>query len=434
MDANENVFKKWNRAGFDTLSILDFSFKDSTKNQAHIYANGENQVEVVVRVRMLDEKNNPIVLKPQEISDLIYFVNYTDGTEVKELDFTNEPSEYVKPILFRSQSKREVENEDFNKVEPKEPIAEELNTSIIFVTKYISSKVNFIEKQISVAINIPGVGDFDLSFDGTSTKNGPNNPNKIEPRNFFKSPKSLIIKTEAPIDYTEKDSLLIEYNPQNISDFTKRAEDVKVYTRRDGKIEYRRIGVSSFKEVRIKPKGNIKFKYKIKKTRNRQEYCIQQATMAGYTIERDEKNNKIIHKNKNGYCDTVWGYSEGDKGFHMSFIFADKYRSGIEYTSTAREFDYDRGIKLIDINNQEYTYTIQDDDDRHVFDSDLSNNYIHVIIADHFVPNLKIKENSFKNLPSNGSSYISITDEYGNRGDIKITMNDNSWPGISVNT
>lgn len=428
MENNEQP-KKWDGEGFDSLSILNFSFKESTKSQAHIYANGSNQVEVVVKIRILDKENTPLKIKPEEINDLIYFVNYSDGTEIKELEFTNEPSEYVKPLLYRSHaSKREAEGENLL-------IADELNSSIIFVSKYISSQVSSIEKQIAVGIDIPGVGKFETSLDGTDTKNGPKDD--TEPRNFFKSPRSLILKTESPVDYSEKEAWNIEYNPVSMNEFEKRAENIKVYSSKEGEVNYREIGVSSFKEIKIKPKNGFKLKYKHRERKPIRHEILSSGhsiTMAGYTIETDENNNKQIHPNNTGSCEILWGHQEEGKGFHVSFLFIDKNRSGIAYTSSSESLNYNRGIKLTDSSGTEYTYTIEPKDERHVFNSTLSNDYINVLIADHFIPNLQIKEGSFHNLPENGVSHVSIIDEYGNTGKVKIVMNNLSWPGISVNT
>lgn len=428
MENNEQP-KKWDGEGFDSLSILNFSFKESAKSQAHIYANGSNQVEVVVKIRILDKENTPLKIKPEEINDLIYFVNYTDGTEIKELEFANEPSEYVKPLLYRSHaSKRETGEE--SSLPP-----EELNSSIIFVSKYISSSVSSIEKQIAVGIDIPGVGKFDTSLDGTDTKNGPEGD--AEPRNFFKSPRSLIIKTESPVDYSQKEAWNIEYNPVNISEFTKKAENIKVYSSKEGSINFAEVGISSFKEVKIKPKNGFKLKRKIRERNfSRQDIAdsVNSVAIAGYTVETGENNNKQIRPNDTGSCEILWGYQEEGKGFHVSFLFIDKNRSGIAYTSPSENLNYNRGIKLTNTSGEDYTYTIEKGDERHIFNSTLSSDYINILIADHFVPNIQVKQKSFHSLPENGTSCVTVTDEYGNIGKVKIVMNNFTWPGISINT
>lgn len=58
---------------FYRLDILDIGFYDNTSAQkATIYANGKNQVEFYIKIKIVDKNNNPIDIPDNELIKNIY--------------------------------------------------------------------------------------------------------------------------------------------------------------------------------------------------------------------------------------------------------------------------------------------------------------------------------------------------------------------------
>lgn len=178
---------------FGSLVKLDFSIHGTPDNQAaNVYANGRNMVELIITVDVRDGNDKRLDVTDDELKKELYVCHSETGESLKSpWVVSDDPNEYVNGTSDRSDKSSDTDTD---------------TDTIRYVYKYLSCSKNehneFTEK-ISVGINIPGVGKFDTSRNGTPTK-GRNG-------HVFRSPKSFDITALRPIDYGIRDNLKIEY-------------------------------------------------------------------------------------------------------------------------------------------------------------------------------------------------------------------------------
>lgn len=173
----------WNQ--FWALAKLDFVVLGAPSGQpAKIYANGKNMVEVVITIQMLNKEHQKMTVSEEQLRKALYFCEFDSGDELSSSWLiADQPNEYVNGV-----SRGDCKDGDST-----------------HAYKYIACSkqdINEITAKIAVGINIPDVGKFDTSRDGTSTK--------TPSGQVFKSPKSAEITALRPIDYSIPSNLQIE--------------------------------------------------------------------------------------------------------------------------------------------------------------------------------------------------------------------------------
>lgn len=81
-----------------------------------------------------------------------------------------------------------------------------MDDGFISIHKFVSCDRQDNGAVIAGGVDIPGVGKFNTSQFGTSTKNGPSGKDGSE----FKNPKNITIIAKEPIRYSDKNNIMIE--------------------------------------------------------------------------------------------------------------------------------------------------------------------------------------------------------------------------------
>ncbi|XP_055303355.1 uncharacterized protein LOC129569009 [Sitodiplosis mosellana] len=202
---------------FSKLAELSLNFKDLSGTTGGIYANGRNRIEVQIAVRVLGsftENGNtvtkPITLTENDLKDNIYFCDYlTGGPLDSKWTVWDSANEYTKGFRTR-QSVSTQQSNSITKSLDTEAVhvtvnAVGTNPDVGYISKYFSCTKGNSEKTFAVGINIPGVGNFDTSKNGTTTWNGPGGVGKSR----FISPAALTVTATPELVYAEK-NLIIE--------------------------------------------------------------------------------------------------------------------------------------------------------------------------------------------------------------------------------
>lgn len=409
----------WDGKGFNKLANLGLRYRDSSSSSSCIYANGRNQVAITISVVIYDSNNEPLKLEAEELKDLIYFNNPSDGGSLHSgLHFSDTKGEYEKPISFSNQfSEENTEGPELQEIEPR--------AGEIYITKYLDCSENYLINQFSVGINIPGVGKFDTSNNGTNTLNGPNG----ETGGPFKSPQALNIYTQPAINYGSLENVQIENQWDNIYKCQEVVGDMAIYKNNKKNPTYN--GSSRVNYMLIRPKDNIKFKHKNVK-RNR----VSVPNMMNLYGYKSTDSNGVETFGENGYTDILWG--RGIEAFDTSLIFIETPKCGIVHTEDKSLNNKGNGIRTGN-NSNSYFYKISTNDTRHVFPGcsvdlpKISDEYILVVMCNHATLVKNIKKSGWENTPSNGVALVEVFDEFGNTGNVKISMADVHWPLIKVN-
>lgn len=199
---------------FGRLIELDLFFKDVSNRSAGIYANGRNRIELKIAVQILDRNNNPLILTENDLKDQIYFCDYEDGRPLEsKWTVSNTSNEYTQPIRLRNARSIESVND--------------ISRNTVYISKFLSCTVRDSEKTFAVAIDVPGIGKFDTTKNGTNTRNGADDRSD----NTFKSPSKLTISALPEILYTENDLIIVKAIERN----KKQYKMVSTYDPADGK-------------------------------------------------------------------------------------------------------------------------------------------------------------------------------------------------------
>lgn len=221
------AYGNWDQ--FGNLRKLDFVIHGTDQNDvATVYANSRHMLQIIVTVEVFDKtEKNKLNITDDEISKALYFCHADTGNTLgSPWTISDNPGEYV----------TNGDGHDKNESSNTDPIR--------YIYKYIScnphnlSDVN-LKETISVGIDVPGVGKFNTTHNGTTTKG-----------HTFREPKVYKIVAEPPIDYANHDNLTIESGA-----FELLANDLK-YTSRlttEGPLKDHSDGECKRRIVSIKP-------------------------------------------------------------------------------------------------------------------------------------------------------------------------------------
>ncbi|MFV8988269.1 hypothetical protein [Serratia fonticola] len=175
---------------FYKLTTLVINFRDSASTAASIYGNARNQVAISVRVNATDQQGASLALSNNDLFNAIYFCNYRTGERLPATwDVSITAGDYVNAVSYNAFVNDEIS--------PKNEVT---------LTYYLSCDSTISSALISVGIDIPGVGAFDTTEQGTSTINAP--PGGTG--SVFKSPKYLTVTAIPAINYGLSNNITIE--------------------------------------------------------------------------------------------------------------------------------------------------------------------------------------------------------------------------------
>lgn len=170
--------------------------------KATIYGNSQNQIAISLKVKVVDKYNNPLIIPADELVRSAHLVGYRNG---ERLNWKGQGPD-SKPWVYTDTSLGYTNIPSFDRVLSDthvEPLAGE--QEVIF---YLSASDESSGIDVAAGFNVPGVGDFNTSESGTSTRNGP----KGESGATFRNPQSIHITAMPAISYTNRDNVEIEYS------------------------------------------------------------------------------------------------------------------------------------------------------------------------------------------------------------------------------
>ncbi|QBX68330.1 NlpC/P60 family protein [Serratia quinivorans] len=175
---------------FNKLSALKIFYPASTQSSATIYGNGRNQVEVMVGVKILNSDQKPLIITEQELLSSIYLCDYYTGEKVSsgnapDWNYSNQKNEYAGALEYTS-ARIAVDNIHFS------------DDGYNYLKLYLYCKKRNDGKVIAAGINIPNVGEFNTTANGTLTPNGSSG-------SPFKMPGHVTAKALEPHKYTISD-------------------------------------------------------------------------------------------------------------------------------------------------------------------------------------------------------------------------------------
>ena len=384
---------------FYRLSVLEIKFKkNSAAKNATIYGNNSNQVSVVVRVIIHDKDNNVLHIPHKELLEKTHLIDYQTGEvlnwkETQPSDnspwvYSDVDKGYSDPVNFGSAFNDPKQVTDDN-------TGQDLKNSTAEVTYYISASKLSSGLDIGVGIDIPGVGEFNTTEQGTSTHNSPGGNGG----SVFKAPSFVHVRALGSIDYSLSKNVRLDNNPTSFQSFHTVVGNMLVIHNNWAGINYNNYEGTSSKATAVISPAQENFKF-IKMN-------VLSATVgAGFNLA-------------GGGCDTVWGV--GGTNYDATFIFVNREEYGL------------RGDNRIHTRcgGENYYYTIGKNDSRHYWKEELPDGVITIRVCNHRTP----RNDAFQqNWSDSGKDIrVHVTDEYGNSGTVSITVNDSSWPALHVN-
>lgn len=192
-----------------------------------IYANGKNQIEIIIILKICGDDGPLLDLEPDELRDIFYLCHEETGERLNEsFILSDQPNEFTRSLI----------NSDGNDVNAK-------SNDQCYIHKYISCSQSVESENVirfSVGINIPGIGEFNTSACGTKTPNERKGDGGLS-RRLFQSQKSLELVIKPRIDYGHPGNVIIDKRPfVEISDslkWTKRFWHISYTDKSDGRCQ-----------------------------------------------------------------------------------------------------------------------------------------------------------------------------------------------------
>lgn len=173
---------------FGSLNKLDFVFHGmDERDLLTLYANSRHMLQIIVSVEIFDKtEEKKLNVTDDEIRNAIYFCYADTGNTLgSPWTISDYPGEYL------TNGDDHGTNESFD-----------TDSSIRYIYKYISCdphNFNELQEIISIGIDVPGIGKFNTTHNGTKTKG-----------HTFKQPKVYKIIAEPPIDFEDHNNLTIQ--------------------------------------------------------------------------------------------------------------------------------------------------------------------------------------------------------------------------------
>lgn len=183
---------------FYRLDYLDLAFVNNTSAQrATIYGNSQNRIAISIKVKIVDKNNNSLVIPADELLRSAHLVQFRN---CKRLNWEGSGPD-SKPWVYTRSSNDYTEVPAFDAVLTDSYVEQLTGAQEVIFYLYATDASSGID--IAAGFNVPGVGDFNTSENGTQNRNGP----KGESGSMFKNPKSKHIIAVEKINYSDKTNI-----------------------------------------------------------------------------------------------------------------------------------------------------------------------------------------------------------------------------------
>ncbi|OTA15179.1 hypothetical protein Xvie_01090 [Xenorhabdus vietnamensis] len=178
---------------FKRLDDLTIAFTGSTSNNAKIYGNGLNQVEIIVGVKIIDENDKPVTMTQDDLKNSIFLCDYTTGDGISNngssstWNYSYNENDYTTAVNYSNASSFFTPSDDGS-------------VGYNYLKLYIYSKSPSDGKVFAAGINIPTIGTFNTTKTGTNTPNGPNGTGSK-----FVKPANVTVSALTPYSYQTGD-------------------------------------------------------------------------------------------------------------------------------------------------------------------------------------------------------------------------------------
>lgn len=405
---------------FGYVESLNISFLKSLSVGATIFANGENQVPVLIEA-VIAKKDNSGYFIFDSVDDfyataLPTLVNFKTGnnnvgptSDWKISTYGNDYSDPIRYTIDRASPLRiaPMDASDLLIADAvtRTAISDDGKTNQMVV--YISCVKGGSEEVFSLQISTP-YGVINTTSNGTSTPNGNNGT--------FNAPKYVQVAAVEPIDYKNKANLTLEGMPptgQNggLSGLTTIVSDVAIKWNDGIRYEVYYNASGNYGEVRIYPKENaLKFTYIHVSRRRIKPNGMKPQSSNGWDYDA------VLMRNNVGATDLVTIQVNQD----FVGLMAGSY------------IDYDLTNILI---HQHYTYWIGPNDSRLSRTFDQRAGCINVALFVHRIPygDLNFSQGKPGYNPYNDyACEVNVTDNFGNKSSLILTLNSSAVPGFDI--
>ncbi|WGM09039.1 hypothetical protein [Arsenophonus nasoniae] len=227
------------RNGFDDffkLTNLDIYINSNENLEkkcigAKIYANGLNQLHICIVFSAVNKKNEPLKVSINDVIDSIYLCDESGVDVPLFIIYNDKEDDFAIAAEYEYSEKDKLNDQDE-----------------LLIHLYIRS-FNSIALKLCAGINIPGIGKYNTTKNGTSTKNGNNG-------DVFKNYKFINFKAVPPIKYDKRNDFNIEIKSTVLTSKLGWTERFSVagpyYEHFDGKLTKKQINITPKTEYRTK--------------------------------------------------------------------------------------------------------------------------------------------------------------------------------------
>lgn len=402
---------------FHSISLLEITYPDFQSKSATVYANGKNQVAVMVRVKLEDKDGNMVKLPEETVKNAIYLCDFNSGDELLPVDGDGNvlPSNDEGPRQTRD-AQYSLRRNDYCRALTSPEIVSYISTESdqhddsVTLTLYLSSWEVLDGRIIACGIKTSREY-FDTTKTGTRFT--------MASGQHFQSPSWVELHTLEPINYSHSDSLIVrDAMWKSFDGLSEVAHDVELY---HPLTENTTHGVSSRAECRIYSKRH-KFVRKVVTSRN---------VALGSSSTEFYSDVSVLDSNARTYrpcADMLWG-SWRDSDFNpydISAIFIESAQYGTQYA----DFWLTWG-------GQHIAYRINKGDNRHHWSTPLTEDAVRINFCNYRIPgDFFFRMNGWEPkywANSALSTVVHVTDNYGNEGDITIKAENKNWPALLIN-
>jgi len=391
---------KWD--DFWKLQSLDIKFSNVSSDGVFIYENGLNTISLTITCKIIDKNNKIIDFSENELRESIYLCEYRNGQSISSpWEVVNTPGDYEGPV---SNDYLQHSDEDDTKT---------TEIKLYLRHRYQSGNDSAL---VSVGINVPAVGNFDTSEQGTQTLNGPGGSSG----SIFKSPKKVSVKTLTPIDYSVPSNLTIEGGWSDHNGMVAIREDLPCSVLRKF-ADYEELEGAKNKGkmyrgiLRIYASKNLKNHNFIKKEVIRNHAEIEDITLHGH--------------NDGFTADIIYGFNTKDEKeempvqvFDTSIAFIDAEYYGVRW-NTGKGL----GLSIYGNNRNNRAYILRLLAQSGVYSNTVSSNFVSVSMLHfrhcaYFYGGEVWTRNGW---PNTIQSSVIVYDNFGNTGKITISASSN---------
>lgn len=386
------------------ISALSIQYSYSSSSSAIIYANGRNQVPVLIRIGLTDQDGNPLFLDVDELKRALSIVDFSgSGNQVSNLDveFLFSAGEYAQPLDYQNKIVFDsLEGESNDNEDDKDPS--------VSLTAYLSSRRVTPGRDIAIQFTCDK-GVFNSSERGTSSKQG-----KFD--SVFNIPSKVNLVSIAPKRYADMSDFVVIWSCDSLSEFDKGISDILV-----------RNGITSsngWKHHGIAYKCNSMMTLSIAHPQHtivKKEYLDRKSSTYPFGINSYYKSGP----QHNDQVDMVYG-APGDNYDTIIYAFDAKSIGLYEgsYISHRKSGGLIRTLWIGEYDSRFRAYGNQAATPRNDYDG-----MIQVCAVNYRVPESKLQQLYWSN---KNTFHMKFYDNFGNEGKLRFFTNSSHWPKLEI--